>query len=203
MYCHCSATEHNMSIKYKIIALEGLDGTGKTSLANWLNVTFNYEIIKSPNANFFKIRDYFDKSNDIKERFCFYIGASFYISTLIDDLIACNKIIVLDRYYYSTLAYHYVFDKTIVNKYSNFCKKLTKPDLIVFLKSDYKVAQKRCLKRTRLANDNIITSEDIYKKITSAYEKYFDTNALIIENNSSFSDLTKRVCQNICFNLIV
>ena len=111
--------------KYKFIVIEGIDGSGKTTIANALSEQLSCHIYKPPPkvisdcqipplSEEITLREFVDKrAFDIPQaRFLFYLLGIVQASTEICSLLQTNHVIC-DRYIASTLVYHQVLDPSI------------------------------------------------------------------------------------------
>jgi thymidylate kinase len=106
------------------IVVEGFDGSGKTSIAKWLEADLGYTYTKSPTGAFALARELFDDVDCIplRDRLAFYTGDCIRVSELLRSECLEEKV-VLDRYYPSTYAttkpYHQALPKTYTAFLSN------------------------------------------------------------------------------------
>jgi hypothetical protein len=88
------------------IAIEGLDGVGKTSIAEHLALKLkNAVYMKTPPDIIKPYRNWFDNNGNIFIREGYYMLGNFLASTNIENLLKLNKSVIIDRYYASTIAY--------------------------------------------------------------------------------------------------
>lgn len=133
------------------IVLEGIDGAGKTTQINalkkWLEDSgIEVESIVEPtDSDIGKlIREMLRKPNATKENIQKTLGLLFAADRiLLMDKIAneeyCNKIIISDRSFYSSLAYQEPSDWIYeINKYAK------RPDLVLLLDINVNLAIERC-----------------------------------------------------------
>ena len=108
-------------MRHLFIVLEGVDGTGKTSVAKGLAKSLNAEYILTPmtpiddiqvslapSTSIF-LRQYVNDMRDLKVRFCYYLWAVTHASHRIREILE-SRSVVCDRYLSSTLAYHAALD---------------------------------------------------------------------------------------------
>lgn len=108
--------------KHKFIVIEGIDGSGKTTIATELSKRLSCHIYKPPPKNIslsqtplsMTLREYVDqKAFDAPQiRFLFYLFGLAQASTEICSLLQTNHV-VCDRYIASTLVYHQVLDPNL------------------------------------------------------------------------------------------
>jgi len=166
----------------KLIVLEGIDGSGKTTLWQKLKEDFqnedNIKFVKSPVSPFTEIVGNF-WNGEIFERFIFFLCSNSYFSKTADE----KKIYVIDRFIYSTFVTHLDLDNpkendfmiSILEKMNIVCPTLT------FLISASKEEVKRRLKER---NSNIDNALDIDRLYTCYYE--FPLN---VDRNNLFGEI--------------
>ncbi len=85
--------------------------------------------------------------------------------------------------------------KGISQHFTDLLKQLTKPDLIIYLKTDYDVIQKRILNSDMSTNDPLFLTERMCNCAQNMYRKVFDSEYVVVENNDSLQ-ITKSQVQN-------
>lgn len=177
----------------RIIAIEGFDGAGKTTLSKYVSDFFCYEYHKSPTGIFAKVRNEFDKQDvSFEERLPFYVGDCIRISLLLSKFE--NRKFVLDRYYYSTIAYHEAKQQAVTNPLLSILYGLKQPDLVLVVKTDYNILNERINQRNlKSLNDELFLKEELFNKIYKLYEKYINIPCHIIDNNGSIEDSQEQI----------
>ncbi len=188
------------------IVIEGIDGSGKTSLSNNLVNKLN-ELGKS-SARFseptsFESGKYIRKflKGDIllskKEQIdAFIFDREISVLKNIKPALQDNKIVVLDRYYYSTAAYQASEDfspEEILNL--NLEKKFPKPDLLFYINIPPELAYKRISSR----NDQkeIFESIDELTKINSNFHTVLPSTKIILDGLLSENELVNSCLKHI------
>mgnify|MGYP002796585271 FL=1 len=151
----------------KHIAIEGMDGVGKTTTGKLLAQKLGYEFVDKnlrflfdegdSYENYIRIRDKVNASPDRLFTSWFYGLGNIYLHTLFSD-----KNIVTDRYLLSNYAWSGTEDN--IEVYDLLVKKLGFPDLTVILYADDTAIANRILGRD-------IEDTDI-EKVKLAKEKY-------------------------------
>lgn len=91
--------------RFPFIAIEGIDGVGKTTCTELLASEMSAILYKTPSGVFEKIRKEIEDFGNNQVRFTFYLTSVFYASNEISKLVS-QKPVICDRYIYSTIAYH-------------------------------------------------------------------------------------------------
>jgi len=177
--------------KYLFIVIEGLDGTGKSTIAQHLSKElrgFNY---KTPPAPFNLFRNIIDKSQNTVTRFLYYLDSVLYASFEIEKLLEKNHVIC-DRYYISTLAYHYAIDPELRHyRFERVLDRVIKPDFTFFLKANYHTRIQRMCQRENCDSQMILSDQlnhyELTQKIENEFNKFtemitFDTQTLSPQN---------------------
>ena len=189
------------------IVIEGIDGSGKTSLSNNLVNKLN-ELGKSSTRfsepTSFESGKYIRKflKGDIllskKEQIdAFIFDREISVLKNIKPALQDNKIVVLDRYYYSTAAYQASEDFSPQEILSlNLEKKFPKPDLLFYINIQPELAFKRISSR----NDQkeIFESIDELTKINSNFHAVLPSSKIILDGLLSENELV-----NSCLNHIL
>lgn len=188
------------------ICLEGLDGCGKTTQAKLLarRLKTKYEAIYTAEPSRGQIGKF------IKKR---YLHASTRGSTVVEALLFAadrvehlknevapalerGKIVVSDRYVFSSLAYQGAAGIDLewiesVNKHA------FRPDLALFIDVDPKTVVGR-LKQKKSVMENLETQ----LKVQQVYSKYVETGALVrIDGNKSKREVAKAIWQAVSDHL--
>ena len=183
------------------IVFEGIDGCGKTTLINKIAPTLNNTVVTHEPYSFNK--------EELKE----YLGVEYNISNsvfffVMDRVIHCkkiiepnlNKMVLCDRYIYSTYAYDGVnyakqFNTTvedgveIIKIFSNlllniFGQTICEPDLVFYIKTDPH-------------NSVIRKGENLeyMQMVSDAYDYIFSSmpNCIVIDGSKSVKSITKEV----------
>ncbi len=171
----------------KIIVFEGVEGTGKTTIARKL---FKYMINKGKKAIFLrepggteiseKIRkillDCKNKNISKKTEFLLYLASrSQLIFEKIRKLLKKNYLIILDRFYLATIVYQgYArgLDIKFIKAINNFVIEDMKPHLTIILDASLDTIYKRIKKRKII---NRIDKESVFfhKKVRDGYLKEY------------------------------
>jgi dTMP kinase len=115
------------------IAIEGLDGSGKSTMSKKVAEKIDAKLLKTPPDEFNQIR----KKIDYLYRRCsegsrlFYLSTVFYASDIVLQELQKKRSVVIDRYWMSSLVYNNsnIDDQDIIK----LSRNLANPDLTIFL----------------------------------------------------------------------
>lgn len=188
--------------KIKFIVVEGLDGSGKSTISKSLAAKTESIYLTTPSKADKRERELYDsKGFSCLDRFLFYAGCTVKTSDQIKELIKCKKRVVLDRYFYSTLAYHLPFCKDINEDHINIFNTIIRPDLIIYVTADYEITVNRIKQRSLIENNDklyLAQSPENHSLIHSQYLKSFDVPYLHVCNNGTLDDSLSKIERLLC-----
>ncbi len=200
-----------MSKKKPLIVFEGIEGTGKTTLINYVS-----NFLKKKNIDCIKIREpggnknselirklILNKNNKFNEftDLMLYFAAR---SENIDKILSIyykKKIILIDRFTDSTLAYqHYGMglNKLLINNINQILLKKIKPQVTFLNIVNVKNLKKR-LNLRKNKNRYDYFKINFYKKVQNGFLKISKNkkNYVIINSNNKLEDNKKKVLSHI------
>ena len=179
-----SINEHSLSnehqLKHPFIVVEGLDGTGKSTLTENLSKHFNGIAMVTPPPSISDIRQKFDHLPEIYRRSYYALGN--YIAAEEVLQYSEEKIIVMDRFWHSTTSYalanevgcgtmdHIPPKNHTIYKWP---KDLLYPSAIIFLTTKEKERDLRVNERRELTPEekHISSSHDFRARILGTYKR--------------------------------
>jgi thymidylate kinase len=180
------------------IVIEGIDGAGITTnsrlLVDWLNENqFNALYTKEPTDSPIGklIRGYLKSSSDLDPylmALLFTADRSLHVKNFIIPNLELGKIIVCDRYFYSTLAYQSVHgvDFNLIYKMN---KNFPQPNLVLLLDVKPETAIKR-KHGDKEFYENLDFLNDIRKKFL---EMASDFNFVVISSNENLETVQNKI----------
>ena len=180
------------------IAIEGLDGSGKSSIAKYISKIYNFEyknnylenMLNFDDSDFYRMKNKLDDNNNIARTMIF-------MSSLIYSFKNCNSNTVFDRYILSE--YYYDGSKETDSLFDYFMSFNLIPDLTILLYASDDVRFKRIIKRDSNDPDlnKINNGNMLYKKMFNFIKKY-NINSLIIDtDNLSIEQIITIIDENI------
>jgi len=127
-----------------LIALEGADGCGKTTLSEILAQRLGATRYSSPPKKYLKARKKIDESASNEERYQFYRDGIYDAHHEIMDLIENGEKVITDRYWLTTYTYHKIMGASASKEDFD---SVIKPDLTVILALSYDTQVKRMMHR--------------------------------------------------------
>lgn len=170
------------------IVFEGLDGTGKSTLAQKLAIALAFPYLKTPSGTFHIARSHFDtESISSEERVAFYLGDCHKLSMQIS--LGQIPALVLDRYFYSTLAYHKEQAPALVPILLPMVSQLIKPDLVILLHADFVTSLRRIKARSNGASyEDKFLKEEYFQRIYENYKAFIDVPIMEIDSSGSVEE---------------
>lgn len=199
--------EDNNEVKY--IAVEGVIGAGKTSLARKLKEKLNAQLILEQ----FETNPFLEKFYNDRKRFAFQTQMFFLVNrfkqqqellqeNLFTEYIVCDYIFDKDRVFaYLNLDGEEL--KLYENIFPLLARNLRKPDLVVFLQSGVDRVMYNIKQRSRKVEKNLTRSymEELSEAYTHFFFRYNKTPLLIVNsteldfvnNDDDFDELFKQI----------
>ena len=138
------------------IVFEGIDGVGKTSLAQKLSHQLNYKFIETPLSElmfnnpqiYAKVVDYIHSYLPGFLRAWFYSFSNLYLSEKYCQEHSTNqRNLIINRYVVSNFAYN--SDNYTGNFFANLFQFLAKPDLTIYFTADLETIKQRISNRNK------------------------------------------------------
>jgi len=175
-----------------LIAIEGIDGSGKTTLAQNLSTIlkeneFDVLLTKEPGATDLgkKIREIVQTQNvplcGIAEYLLFAADRAQHFAELILPQLAANTLIISDRMSDSSLAYQGYGNKldfTMIQTINQWTMKNITPDLTIFVKVPVSIALERAKKRGSLSAYE--KREKFLSEVAAGFEELYKNRAEVI-----------------------
>ena len=147
------------------IVIEGLDGTGKSTIGPILAQRLQGKYIATPTGKFRRARRMANVSN--LTRFLYYLAALTADSMRIGKLLE-KQSVVADRYVDSTFATHAAFGVKVYALVNEAKLNLVLPDYVFYLVVDQEERLRRSNGRKKTENDVLMDTDELLQKQTHA-----------------------------------
>lgn len=114
-----------------LLVFEGTDCVGKTTLAQRTAVLLGAHYYKTPPEPYVSRRAEADKASPFL-RFSFYLESMLYAMHDVSGLLKEGKLVVADRWIWSTLAYHFALEPTLESQWLKLGVTILQPDIVFF-----------------------------------------------------------------------
>jgi thymidylate kinase len=156
------------------IVFEGIDASGKTTVARLLENHLQAVYYATPPKEFLVRREEVDLSASADDHYHFYLDGIHQASAEIWKLLSEGKIVIGDRYWVTTYIYHLVMGVTVSRE--DF-KDIVLPDTTVLLTVSSEVQASRFAQRGMSAGDRrMLNQQEVlsreFKKFFVAEEKH-------------------------------
>ncbi len=186
-----------------LIAIEGIDGSGKSTIADYLKEELEKEgfrvvVFKEPTNSIYgqKIRQSFNNRLDAhKELELFLLDRKHDVEKNILPALKKGYIIVMDRYYYSTIAYQGARGIDI-DKIKKMNEKIApKPDLVIILDVKPEIGIRRI--KERGDKPNKFEDLEYLEKVRKIFLELKDDNIVIVDANKNIEFVKNEVLRAI------
>ena len=163
---------------FKLIVIEGCDGSGKSSVAVGLAEKINGVYYKTPSKIFWEMRQKVEETKDWNLIFYFYLTGTLMANHEIGELLKTTHV-VCDRYYYTTLAYHKCLGVKIP---VGIDKLFIPPDFSFCLYANKEEIKRRLAKRTYVGphDFNFKLQNQVFKEFERFQLEFFDNSNLTV-----------------------
>ncbi len=180
-----------------LIAVEGIDGSGKTTVAKRIverlkNLGYNAVYLQEPTHGKYgrRIRESGRRYDAEEEMKLFLLDRMEDVEKNIIPALKSGKIVVMDRYYYSNIAYQSArgIDPEKIRKMNE--KIAPKPDLVILLDLDPEIGMERIRRRGELS-----PFEDVgyLKKVREMFLRIADENTVIVDAGKPVEEVEEEV----------
>jgi len=193
--------------KYRYIAIEGIDGSGKTTIANLLynELSKRYNkiiLIKEPYDNDLskKIKEIILKEHEKNLDYGYLLALLFTADRSIKNIdlkkyLNSDYIVISDRSIYSTFSYQILYEGINIEWLKCVSKYIIRPDITLILDVDPKIA----VERINLRSKNITSYENIefLRKVRENFLKlreiFPNDNIIYINGEEKPEEILKKI----------
>ncbi|MBN1923666.1 MAG: dTMP kinase [Nanoarchaeota archaeon] len=182
------------------VVFEGIDGSGKSTLSKMLasylkksseKVLLSKYPSKGPVGSLIKKKFLYQDSTSEVDSFLFLADMFEQDNNVIKPLLKKKFHIVSDRYYPSFICYQRIqgFDTKLL---SDFYNRLSKPDIVFFLKCDALTCYERNRKKKRSKYETL----SFLRRVEKEYEKlgnYIKDKIIVLDSSKPLKEVFKKV----------
>ena len=189
-----------------MVVIEGLDITGKTTIAKALAERDHWRYYRTPPPPYYEAcvksgvdgRPVFNE-----ERFLLFLECLKYSSREIAELLKSGISVVVDRWLWTTLSYHFAFNPDLEARWREYKNEyepdLTSPELSILMHvADKEVYAQRKASRGKLTElDKVVLNDEI--KSSAIWHNFNRLNPkfLLVDNSGSFESTMKIVLKHV------
>jgi len=161
--------------QHRFICFEGVDGSGKSTLAHHLAKEMNAAYLYSPPEALLPIREKI-RTFPPHIQYQYYLLGNLITNTEVDTLIDRTSVIV-DRYIYSTIAFHAPLLNPLREK-AMVLPKIREPDLVIYVTASWEEIERRLSTRSeRKSTENIL----YLKRVAQEYKRIFENRTGVLK----------------------
>ncbi|GMO57582.1 MAG: dTMP kinase [Termitinemataceae bacterium] len=202
---------NNLQSQGRFIVLEGIDGSGKSTVINRLKIKLQESgipvyLTQEPSDGPIGalIRQFLSGRLETDEKAIAAMFVADRVDHLTNAINGLKKIVeggttvLCDRYYFSNYAYNSVFmDMDWVINANKICAEILRPDLNIFIDTDPSLCMER-IKNSRATKERYEELEHL-KIVREHYLRAFDKqkdveNILIVNGNDSLENILDSIC---------
>ena len=184
-----------------LIALEGIDGSGKTTLAQFLatqlmHAGYSVVLTKEPGGTEFgkQMRSIVQNRTTLltpeTEFLLFAADRAQHIHDVVKPALEKNCIVISDRMADSSLAYQGYgrgVDSAMIKNINHWVMAGTKPDLLLYIDLDVETAFNRIMQRKELLTDFEKEKKSFFERVVAGFEEIFKNRPEVIRLNGQHS----------------
>lgn len=191
----------------KFIILEGIDNVGKTTLSIKLsNMIENAVYVKTPVEPYLAKCKKFDLYNEgnFSKRLDLFIEGMLYSSKIIQQYKDMGKTVVVDRWIWTTFAYHFAQDNELYecwkNNWRKIESKLIQPDASYFIvvSNTTEWIRRQKNKKLSIVDTQLIENINLRHKIIDFFLE-LNPKFEVIDNSGSVCDTVKKIVASLKF----
>lgn len=181
----------------QLIAICGVDGVGKTTVAQELACRLGYKYVKTPPSSYQDIRNFYETLEVSPfSRFCFYLGAVHESSGEIRATLSNGVGVVADRYIMSLMAYHEVMLRTDLGRYIEMAD-FAAPSANILLTAHVDKIRARILGRAKGFDSNRESDIDFLEEVQERFKV-----RIPLKHTVDTSDLSIRDVVDQCMDIV-
>lgn len=186
-----------------LIVFEGIDGAGKSTQARILceelqKRGFETVFSREPTDSIYgrKIRELAERGRDAispEEEYSLFVNdRRIHVASLIKPSLEDCKIVILDRYYYSTIAYQGALGLDVHRIKKENESFAPRPDVIFLLKIEPKKGLER-IRKSRNEVPNLFEREETLNRVAAIFDSLNDPEIITLDANEGAAPVHRKV----------
>ncbi len=180
-----------------LIAVEGIDGAGKTTISRYIadilkKRGYDVIVLKEPTDGRYgrEIKSSDKRLDPERELELFILDRSEDVKNNILPALKAGKVVIMDRYYYSNIAYQSAvgLDGKEIKKRNE--EIAPKPDLVILLDVDPEIALRRIASRGKLTPFEEL---EYLKKVRENFLKYSDDVTVVVDASKPLEKVKEEI----------
>ncbi len=157
---------------HKLIAVEGLSATGKSTVGQLVAEKLGGVFYKTPSEIFAASRPTVDERADITSRFFFYLAGILQSSLEVKELLQ-NQIVVCDRFWATTHCYHRAMGVPVQDLVTtHVIERIASPDHQFLITCPDEIRLVRLEKRGLSFNDRVERQSGVEERFLAEYRRW-------------------------------
>lgn len=180
-----------------LIAVEGIDGAGKTTIANHLKnylSSFGYDcvILKEPSDSIYgkRIKSLNSRISPEEELELFILDREIDVRERILPALREGKVVIMDRYYYSNIAYQSARGLNALEIKKRNERIAPKPDLVILLDLSPETAISRLKSREKLS---VFEQKEYLAEVRKRFLELVDDVTFVINAEKDVEEVKRDV----------
>ena len=171
------------------LVVEGLSGSGKTTIGKELAKQTRSIFYKTPPLQFELLRHWIDQKVDPTVRYLFYLTSVLQASCDIREILQKHSV-VCDRYLLTTECYHKIIGVQTFGGYKKWQDQIVIPDITILVTCSEYERQQRLSTRGLSFNDS---QEEKLQIATKLYKEYRHHPVVEINNDGNIEDTVDKI----------
>lgn len=175
-----------------MVAIEGLDVVGKTTIARSLSKKDGWQYYKTPPPAYYEecVKLGADgRPIYTEERFWLFMECLKYSSRKISELLGAGVSVAVDRWLWTTLSYHFAFNAELEPRWQAVANKeisvLTHPQLsvLVHIADEKEYERRKASRATLTAHDKMVVNDKEVSGAILSNFKRLNPNFVLVDNS--------------------
>ncbi|KAJ6633819.1 UMP-CMP kinase 2, mitochondrial [Pseudolycoriella hygida] len=202
-YLHVETSDKCKTESAPFIVIEGLDGTGKTTITDKIQQKYRMRAMQTPPAEISDFRDFFDGQSESVKRAYYSLGN--YLA--VNNVLKCAEPVIMVRFWHSTAAYALGYttdEEKLKNVNLDWPHDLLQPNLVLllFVSEEERVRRHATrLLRTNTPEEQSLAKNQIFRdRIIDVYRRIKGPRFCEINADASMEEIENRIFEMLELN---